>query len=674
MNREGTLVGTRLFELELERTRFRAVLASAEDADTRSAAEDSVRRVDEELAACRSQAGDSLRDARLTQLLRLTPAEVELLWNVVAATIDPLLAGPLRDLSGLEARRGLSLATHARIAGLSGSAARGLALTLTSAHPLIRYGLLAYVDDSSVSVSRPLVAAPRVAAYLAGDNRIDQELVRTGGILRVPGSARFDDSQRETLRRIAQALAAPEPVLVLVEGPAGVGKRTAAATAALAAFGPAREVIQLDVTRLGPSVAELTEAFTALRRECLLSDALPLVANVEDLISGESERGARLRALAQLFDETPIPLFVTSTRGGVELGTERRVLRVALPVPETKVRRDLWLAALGGEAHANLVDLNLLAVRYRVGAGRIERAVAAAGLVRGAPASAGVLTTHHVIEGVRNGIAEGLGGLARRIEVKQAWNDLVLADDTMNQVRALAARLRHAHLVHEQWGFASKLPRGIGVAALFSGPPGTGKTMVAGLLAQDLDLELYQVDLSNVVSKWIGETEKQLAKIFEAAEAGHALLLFDEADALFAKRTTEVKSATDRYANLEVNYLLQRIETFGGLTILTTNLNTSIDPALRRRLAAHVVFYTPDLDERITLWKRMMATDAPVKDPIDYEALARAFPHMTGANVRNAVLAAAFLAAAEGCQISQQHLVRAGAGEYRAMGRILLTG
>jgi SpoVK/Ycf46/Vps4 family AAA+-type ATPase len=196
--------------------------------------------------------------------------------------------------------------------------------------------------------------------------------------------------------------------------------------------------------------------------------------------------------------------------------------------------------------------------------------------------------------------------------------------------------------------------------------------MVAGLIARELDLELLQVDLSQVVSKWIGETEKQLSKVFDAAEAGHALLLFDEADALFAKRTTEVKGATDRYANLEVNYLLQRIESFGGLVILTTNLDASLDKALRRRLASHIVFYAPDEEEREELWRRILATGAaPTAGELDFEDLAHAFPDMTGANIRNAVLAAAFLAASEGVEITQEHLERAGKGEYRTMGRII---
>jgi AAA+ superfamily predicted ATPase len=276
-----------------------------------------------------------------------------------------------------------------------------------------------------------------------------------------------------------------------------------------------------------------------------------------------------------------------------------------------------------------------------------------------------------LVSGLQDNIIEKLGELACRVEVKQDWSELILPAETMEDVTALISRIRHSHFVLDHWNFRRKMARGAGVAALFSGPPGTGKTMVAGLIARELSLELYQVDLSRIVSKWVGETEKQLAKVFEAAEAGHALLLFDEADALFAKRSAEVKSAVDRYANLEVNYLLQRVESFGGVVVLTTNLDTSIDPALRRRLASHIVFGLPELDERARLWREMLAVGAPLEGDLGLDALAEEFPAMTGANIRNAVMTAAFLAAEKGEQIGAAHL-RAGArSEYRAMGHML---
>ena len=246
----------------------------------------------------------------------------------------------------------------------------------------------------------------------------------------------------------------------------------------------------------------------------------------------------------------------------------------------------------------------------------------------------------------------------------------VLPDDTLDEIKIFAARAAHASRVYEDWGFRGKLQRGLGIAALFSGPPGTGKTMVAGLIARSLGLDLYLVDLAQVVSKWVGETEKQLGKIFDAASMGQALLLFDEADSLFAKRT-EVKTSNDRYANLEVNYLLQRIEEFGGVAILTTNQESAVDPAFKRRLAAEIRFYPPERDERERLWRTLIPAEAPVEPRLDFYGLADGYKEMCGGHIRNAVLRAAFLAAADNEPISQDHLIRAARTEYRAMGKVV---
>jgi Cdc6-like AAA superfamily ATPase len=314
---------------------------------------------------------------------------------------------------------------------------------------------------------------------------------------------------------------------------------------------------------------------------------------------------------------------VTTTTGKLDQReVQRKVLHAEWPVPDAATRRALWVDQVG--ATLADADLDLVAHRYELGAGGIASATRAAQLRADHRVDAGPTLTE-LVAGVQDTIIELLGDLAKRVEVTQDWSELVLTPDTLDDVKMLIGRIRNSHAVLDGWGFRKKLARGSGVAALFSGPPGTGKTMVAGLIARELQLELYQVDLSRIVSKWIGETEKQLAKVFEAAEAGHALILFDEADALFAKRSADVKSAVDRYANLEVNYLLQRVESFGGVVILTTNLDTSIDPALRRRLASHIVFGTPELEERSKLWRAMLDTGAPLEANLDLPALAEEF-------------------------------------------------
>jgi SpoVK/Ycf46/Vps4 family AAA+-type ATPase len=224
--------------------------------------------------------------------------------------------------------------------------------------------------------------------------------------------------------------------------------------------------------------------------------------------------------------------------------------------------------------------------------------------------------------------------------------------------------------VFNDWGYGDRIGYGKGMIALFSGPPGTGKTMLAGLIAKALDLDIYQVDLATIVSKWVGETEKQLSKVFDSAERAHAVLLFDEADSLFAKRT-EVKSSNDRYGNLAVNYLLQRLEQYTGVAILTTNKDAALDEALQRRLSLHLHLQIPEVEERVALWKSFMPSKAPIEPGLNFQEIAEDF-ELSGGYIKNAVLRAAFLAASEDSNITMAMLKRAAALELEDMGRVVM--
>ena len=257
--------------------------------------------------------------------------------------------------------------------------------------------------------------------------------------------------------------------------------------------------------------------------------------------------------------------------------------------------------------------------------------------------------------GARAQNAAGLDRLARRITPRASWADLVLPSDIVAQLRELTARARHRAWVFDRWGIGGRAVRGRGVTALFAGDSGTGKTMSAEVVAGDLGLDLYVIDLSTVVDKYIGETEKNLDRVFREADRVNGVLLFDEADALFGKRS-EVKDAHDRYANVEVAYLLQRMESFDGLAILTTNLRANVDEAFTRRLDSIVDFPMPEEEDRRKLWQRHLPQTLPQADDIDIDFLAKAFK-LAGGNIRNVCVTAAFLAAEEGTAVgmSQPH-------------------
>jgi SpoVK/Ycf46/Vps4 family AAA+-type ATPase len=590
------------------------------------------------------------RERRLAELLHLDEAALRFVWACACVTADPLVQTPLIAMGGSDARRGLSLATYGLLVE---DEAPGLATWLAEQPLVIHLGILAPATDDLLPGSTPYVAAARLVSYLQGSDALDPAIVRTGGIVTLPAGYQVDHAHREIIDRISMLVSQrPSPLIILV-GPRGIGRRTMVAAAAARIRKP---VVSLD----GARTLSTEHLVHALHREALFLDAIPVIANANDLATSSP---GELRKLARAIDDAPGACVATTNDPDLDLPVARPTIRIHVRALDASTRASIWRSALAADSIDDEVTSEL-AMRYQLGPGAIRSAVENARRI------ATPVGRTELIEGVRSTIVERFGGLADRLEVTDRWEDVVLPAETRDHIEALVGRVRHAYRVYEEWKFPRNTARGGGVAALFSGPPGTGKTLVAGIIARELDRDLFRVDLSRVVSKWVGETEKQLGELFDAAESSDALLLFDEADSLFAKRT-EVKSSSDRYANLEVNYLLQRIETFGGVTILTTNLDTSIDAALRRRLAAHVVFWPPEYDERLLLWQRYATCGAPTTGKLELAALADEFPDMTGANIRNASLAAAFLAAAEGRVISQELLVRAARSEYRAMGRVL---
>jgi SpoVK/Ycf46/Vps4 family AAA+-type ATPase len=340
---------------------------------------------------------------------------------------------------------------------------------------------------------------------------------------------------------------------------------------------------------------------------------------------------------------------------------------VEIPAPNTALQQALWKFHLNG-ALGERREIDQLTACFDLTAEQIAKAAhfARQTTVARDPTN-GHITIADLFSSSRVQSQPKLSTLARKIEPKYCWDDLVLPNDQMEQLRELTNWVKHRQTVMGEWGFASKLSLGRGINALFVGPSGTGKTMAAEVIAHELALDLYKIDLSAVVSKYIGETEKNLSRIFAEAEHSNAILFFDEADALFGKRS-EVRDAHDRYANIEIAYLLQKMEEYEGITVLATNFKQNIDEAFFRRIRFIIEFPFPNEEYRRRIWQKVFPIGTPMDLEIDFEFLARQYK-LTGGNIRNVALTAAFYLADDGNKINMRLLSRATKREYQKMGK-----
>jgi ATP-dependent 26S proteasome regulatory subunit len=351
--------------------------------------------------------------------------------------------------------------------------------------------------------------------------------------------------------------------------------------------------------------------------------------------------------------------------GREPLGMEqRRVARVDVPPPTVAEQREQWDHVLGPLAQQMNGHVDEAIAQFRL----TPQAIRTVGDAVAGQYTPGQEQQRSILwDACRRQVRAKLDGLAQRITSSVTWDDLVVPDLQRHTLREIAATVRQRTKVYEAWGFAGKETRGLGITVLFSGSSGTGKTLAAEVLANELRLDLYRIELSQVISKYIGETEKNLHRVFEAAEESGAVLLFDEADAFFGRRS-EVKDSHDRYANIEVSYLLQRMEAYRGLAVLTTNMKDALDPAFLRRIRFVVEFPFPNLQKRVEIWARAFPTKTPTEG-LDLAKLARL--NVAGGNIRNMALNAAFLAADSGESVQMTHLLRAARSEYAKLGKAL---
>jgi len=442
------------------------------------------------------------------------------------------------------------------------------------------------------------------------------------------------------------------------------------ATARLIAAAVGRPLLAVDVKSAGAQSGTLRDIVGLILRDAVLLDAVPFLMGWDTAL----EDGAPHPGVLQLLCEFPDVAIVAGRKTWLARGLDRDrpVLWAEFAKPSYQQRKALWGWFTGrsegsGSSDTPDADLADLAGQFTLTAEQIRDAVATAGDESAIRGEAPGLDDFYA--GARLHSNPNLAQLAKKVDPRYSWTDIILPRDQLSILREIVTTVRERPKVLEEWGVGKKLAASDGITVLFGGPPGTGKTMAAQVIAAELKLDLYKIDLSTVVSKYIGETEKNLERIFGEAQDSNAILFFDEADALFGKRS-EVRDAHDRYANIEVSYLLQRMEAYDGVTILATNLRANLDEAFVRRLQFIVDFPFPEEDDRLRIWETLFPSDVPRAADLDFGLLARRF-RLAGGNIRNIIVSAAFLAAADNVPVAMPHLLHGTRRELQKMGRLV---
>ena len=600
----------------------------------------------------------------LAKRLGLSDFDRDVLLLCVALELDPATASLCAAVQGQPER------DHATFALAMNLFDRPEWEAVSPERPL-RYWRLIEINQPG---ARPLTASAlradeRVVNYVKGLNYLDDRLSPLVLPLSMPATGlRLPPSQHAALKALSQALRISTAVtnsqhaVVALRGRDRQSKReVAGASAAMLGL----QLYRMPADALPAHATEIeTLARLWTRESLLLPLALYIDAHEIDKPGGADSPTQRI---GRFVARTGGLVFVDS-RDGIDLPVEPLIV-LDIAKPTTAEQQQAWTEVIGKRAPTLPA---LLSAQFDLSRPDIE------GVIKVAPepdanADAGADATAleaTLWNACREKTRPSLARLAEKIDARATWEQIVLPASESALLKQIAGQVRSRSLVYDKWGFRARMNRGLGVSALFAGDSGTGKTMAAEVLANELKLDLYRIDLSAVVSKYIGETEKNLREVFDAAECGGAILLFDEADALFGKRS-EVKDSHDRYANIEVDYLLQRMEAFGGLAILATNMKSALDPAFIRRLRFIVTFPYPGPTERRRMWERVFPADTPL-GKIDHERLARL--HLTGGNIQSMALTAAFMAAQEEAneeekKVTMPLLLEAGRMEFRKLDR-----
>jgi SpoVK/Ycf46/Vps4 family AAA+-type ATPase len=547
-------------------------------------------------------------------------------------------------------------------------------------HPqagLIIHQILRFTEsESSLNLlTRPLHLDSQIIHFLLGHQQLDPRLNRAAHLIFPPADfiSSADEEQTNRVRSLIKiqmnATGRLKQKLVFgLTGPEGAGKQSLAESVCRDLGIP---LIIGDIAKILHHPLTFPDALILLCREARLHSAALCLKHIDSLFAQEDKYRIEIDCFQERSRSFPPLSFMLGEESQIPLDVAKQSFYIPVPFSLTNSlnRHHAWERLSEPYCFEESIDLVSLAEKFRFTPGRIQNALhMAQSYALWRNPEEGRIGREDIQRACYAQTNHKLRLLADKLEPESTWNELILPKDQKKQLKELIDQVKLRRTVFGEWGFERKLPRGKGLNILLHGPPGTGKTTAAEVIAKELELEIYRIDLSQVVSKYIGETEKNLHKVFREAQDSYAILFFDEADALFGKRT-EVKDAHDRHANTEIAYLLQKMEEYNGVTILATNLYNNLDEAFIRRMQFSIELTLPDEEHRYEIWRSMFPAEAPLADNIDWQFLARSFK-LSGGHIKNAVVSAAFLAAEQSEAIGMKHLIRAIAREWDKIGKI----
>lgn len=543
-------------------------------------------------------------------------------------------------------------------------------MSFTPGSNLCRYLLKEEESTGSSLLLKALRLDDRIMRFLLNSEQIDDS-IRAFTEVFLPVEELTPLLSGQEVQEKIRAFTASDSVIFYFHGPCGTGKKLQIKHYCKYFKLP---VLIVDLRMAGEQEQPLKKIIEKVVREAILHQAVLCFDNYQLLFENERSR----KNIGELFEALKvfsglIFLLADSFKKPVEFNNEYYFIDIEFNIPKDFERKRFWEYFSKGYSFSMGVDWGAIAGKFCFTPGQIRDALMTAkNMAEWSSGKSGQIKIEELYKACYAQVRHNLGDKASRIESRYGWDDIILPPEQIKQLQNACNQVKYRHIVYGKWGFEEKLSYGKGLCVLFSGPPGTGKTMSAQVVAKELYLELYKIDLSQVVSKYIGETEKNLQQIFLEAQLSNAILFFDETDALFGKRS-EVRDSHDRYANIETAYLLQKIEEYEGITILATNFIQNIDEAFMRRFNFIIEFPFPDKQYREKIWKSIFPEEAPLSDDIDFEFIASKF-EVAGGNIKNIAVSAAFLAADASEPIGMKHIIAAAKYELNKIGKLLLKG